>query len=149
MKLRARVSTLAFVPLAALGTLTFAGSPPAGASAKTTAVKAVETDFHIALSKKTFAPGKYTFTVQNKGQTVHSLMITGPGLKNAMTPDIAPGKSAKLTVTFKKGKYDVYCPVPDHKALGMNVNLVISASSSSSSSSSGGSSGTGTGGAGF
>ena len=40
-----------------------------------------------------------------------------------MTKDIQPGQSAKLTVTFKKGAYDIYCPIPGHKALGMNVNI--------------------------
>ena len=28
-------------------------------------------------------------------------------------------------MTFKKGAYDVFCPVPGHKALGMNVNLKV------------------------
>ncbi len=57
---------------------------PAGASSQPTTVKAVETDFHIAFSKKTFAPGKYTFEAINKGHTTHALQITGPGLKNAV-----------------------------------------------------------------
>jgi uncharacterized cupredoxin-like copper-binding protein len=131
MTLRHSTATIALVPLAALaalaalGTLAWAGSTPAGASAKVITVKAVETDFHIALSKSAFSAGKYTFVTKNNGHTVHALMITGPGIKMSMTPDIAPGKSAKLTVTLKKGKYDVYCPVPGHKALGMNLNLTV------------------------
>ena len=28
-------------------------------------------------------------------------------------------------MTFKKGAYDIYCPVPGHKALGMNVNITV------------------------
>jgi hypothetical protein len=28
-------------------------------------------------------------------------------------------------VTFTDGKYDMFCPVADHKAMGMNVNIVI------------------------
>jgi len=68
---------------------------------------------------------RYTFVARNKGQTTHALEITGPGLKNATTATINPGQSATLTVTFKKGTYDVFCPLPGHKALGMNVNLVV------------------------
>ena len=56
-------------------------------------MKAVETDFHIALSKSTFSPGRYTFVAKNKGQTTHALMITGPGLKIAMTKDIRRGRA--------------------------------------------------------
>ncbi len=89
-------------------------------------MKAVETDFHIALSKKTFGPGTYTFVAINKGKTTHALEITGSGL-HASTADISPGQSVKLKVVFKSGgKYDVFCPVPGHKMLGMNVNLKVS-----------------------
>ncbi len=117
-----RVALGAIAGLLSLGAVATA---PAGASSHVTTVKAVETDFHIALSKKTFAPGRYTFVASNKGQTTHALQITGSGLKNAKTKNISPGQSAKLTVTFKKGPYDIFCPVPGHKALGMNVNIVV------------------------
>src|SRR5471030_2978387 len=126
MKLRSTPALAALIPLAAMGTLALVGSGPAGASSKTTKVKAVETDFKIALSKKSFSPGKYTFVAENKGKDTHALAITGPGLKNAATPDIAPGKSLDLKVTLKSGKYDIFCPVPGHKALGMNVNVTVS-----------------------
>jgi uncharacterized cupredoxin-like copper-binding protein len=116
----------ALIPLAAMGTLALVGSGPAGASSKTTKVKAVETDFKIALSKKSFSPGNYTFVAENKSKITHALEITGPGLKNAATPDIAPGKSLDLKVTLKSGKYDIFCPIPGHKALGMNVNVTVS-----------------------
>jgi uncharacterized cupredoxin-like copper-binding protein len=98
---------------------------PAGASNKPPVVKAIETDFHIALSRHSFSPGKYTFEAENKGHVTHSLEITGPGLKHPHTKNLAAGQSAKLTVTFKKGAYDVFCPIPGHKALGMNVNLRV------------------------
>ncbi len=109
---------------------------PAGASSQGTTVKAVETEFHIALSKKTFAPGKYTFEAINKGHTTHALEITGSGLKHAVTKNLSPGQSAKLTVTFKKGPYDIFCPIPGHKALGMNVNVVVGSGGATSSSNS-------------
>ena len=82
----------------------------------------------------------------NKGQTTHALMITGPGISMAMTKHLSPGQSAKLTVTFKKGAYDIDCPIPGHKALGMNVNITVGGSAtttSKSTSSNGGSGGYG------
>jgi uncharacterized cupredoxin-like copper-binding protein len=143
------------VPLIALAAATGAAvlsAAPAGASGSPTAVKATETDFHIALSKSSFKPGKYTFDAVNKGQTTHALMITGPGLGMAMTKDIQPGQSAKLTVTFKKGAYDIYCPIPGHKAMGMNVNISVGGGATTTSKSSGknsGSSGGSSGGYGY
>jgi uncharacterized cupredoxin-like copper-binding protein len=125
MKLRSTSAKIALIPLAAIGALALTGGSPAGASAKTTTVKAVETDFHIALSKKSFSPGTYTFVAQNKGKTTHALAITGPGLKNAASADISAGQSVKLTVTLKDGTYDIFCPVPGHKMLGMNVNVTV------------------------
>jgi uncharacterized cupredoxin-like copper-binding protein len=123
---RSAAAKIALIPLAAMGALALTGAAPAGASSRTT-VKAVETDFHIALSKKTFGPGSYTFVAINKGKTTHALEITGPGLHDAETADISPGQSVKLNVVFKGGaKYDVFCPVPGHKMLGMNVNLRVS-----------------------
>ena len=104
---------------------TVLAAAPASASTSTTTVKATETDFHIALSKTSFKAGKYVFDAVNKGQTTHALMITGPGIKMAMTKDIQPGQSATLAVTLKKGAYDIFCPIPGHKALGMNVNINV------------------------
>jgi uncharacterized cupredoxin-like copper-binding protein len=123
---RSIAAKIALIPLAAMGTLALTGAAPAGASSGTT-VKAVETDFHIALSKKTFGPGSYTFVAVNKGKTTHALEITGPGLHDAETADISPGQSVKLNVVFKSGaKYDIFCPVPGHKMLGMNMNVKVS-----------------------
>jgi uncharacterized cupredoxin-like copper-binding protein len=148
------IRSLASLPLAALAAAsgaTVLSAGPASASTSTTTVKATETDFHIALSKTSFKSGKYVFDAVNKGQTTHALMITGPGIKMAMTKDIAPGQSATLAVTLKKGAYDIDCPIPGHKALGMNVNITVggATTTSSGSSSSGGTSSAGGGGAAF
>ena len=71
-------ASASLVALAAAAGATVVSAAPASAASVTT-VKAVETDFHIALSKNSFKAGKYTFVAQNKGQTTHALMITGPG----------------------------------------------------------------------
>jgi plastocyanin len=126
------VASASLVALAAAAGATVVSAAPASASSVTT-VKAVETDFHIALSKSSFKPGKYTFVAVNKGQTTHALMITGTGISMAMTKDLSPGQSAKLTVTFKKGAYDIDCPIPGHKALGMNVNITVGGSATTTS----------------
>jgi plastocyanin len=157
---RKTFSRAASLPLAALalasgatGAATVVAAAPASASTSATTVKATETDFHIALSKSSFKPGRYSFDAVNKGHTTHALMITGPGIRMAMTKDIQPGQSATLAVTLKKGTYDVFCPIPGHKALGMNLNINVggaatAASKSSGSGTSGGST-AGSGGASF
>src|ERR1700679_933657 len=128
-----KAASASLIALAAAAGATVVSAGPASA-ARVTTVKAVETDFHIALSQSTFKPGKYTFVAQNKGQTTHALMISGPGIKMAMTKDISPGQSATLAVTLKKGTYDVFCPIPGHKALGMNLNIDVGGAATTSGS---------------
>jgi plastocyanin len=90
-------------------------------------VTATETEFRIALSKTTFSPGTYKFLATNKGSASHSLVISGPGVNQVKTPDlISPGESEAVTVTLQKGTYDIYCGVPGHKAMGMDVHITVS-----------------------
>jgi uncharacterized cupredoxin-like copper-binding protein len=102
-------------------------APAAAAAGGTTAVTAIETEFHIALSKKSFSPGTYKFTAVDKGHLQHNLVIDGPGVNMAKTAGLlSPGQSASVTVTLRKGSYDIFCGVPGHKAEGMNVNIAVS-----------------------
>lgn len=102
-----------------------ASSPAAAGGA--TAVTATETEFHIALSKKTFTPGTYKFTAVDKGHLQHNLVINGPGVNQAKTAGLlSPGQSGSVTVTLSKGSYDIFCGVPGHKAQGMNVEVTVS-----------------------
>ncbi len=128
---------------AVAGSLVAVAVGPAGAKSKPTKIIATETDFHIKLSKNSFSPGKYTFVGVNKGQVTHALEITGPGLSTPHTKNFQPGQKASLTVTLKKGTYDVFCPVPGHKALGMNLNIKVGAVVSTASKNSASSSGSG------
>lgn len=70
--------------------------------------------------------GKVTMVVLNKGKIPHALKVAGPGV-NAKTAMLAPGKSAKLTVTLKDGSYSLWCPVGNHASLGMKLTAKIGA----------------------
>ncbi|MGH2972662.1 MAG: cupredoxin domain-containing protein, partial [Gaiellaceae bacterium] len=63
--------------------------------------------------------GTVTFVVKNAGKIAHNLTIQ----HGKHTPNIAPGKTAKLTVTLKKGIYTLYCSIPGHRQLGMVTKL--------------------------
>lgn len=84
------------------------------------------TDFHLALSQPDFTPGTYTFVAVNAGQAVHTIEIDGPGVSDQRIPAVVqPGQSASLTVTLQAGTYEVYCPVDDHKAMGMDTHFTV------------------------
>jgi uncharacterized cupredoxin-like copper-binding protein len=85
-----------------------------------TAVTVTATEFHFKFSKTSVPHGSVTFTVVNKGHVSHDFKIGGK-----KTPLIKPGKSAKLTVTLKKGKAAYTCTVPGHAAAGMKGSLTV------------------------
>ncbi|MGK4578664.1 cupredoxin domain-containing protein [Kitasatospora sp. HPMI-4] len=79
----------------------------------------------MAPSKTEVAPGTYTLLVENAGAVAHSLAVSGPGVSAAHTPTISPGGRAQLTVTLQTGTYDLWCPIDDHRALGMDTHLKV------------------------
>jgi plastocyanin len=103
-----------------------AASTTAGSSAPSGAHTAavLETEFRIGLSTTSFTAGTWSFAVINNGKIVHSLEVDGPGV-HAVTPVLQPGQSATLKATLQPGHYDVFCPIPGHKALGMNAEITV------------------------
>ena len=104
-----------------------AGTPAAGSSAASsrTTLTATEKDFSIALSSDSVAPGTYTFAVENDGKATHSLSIKGPGGVDETTDTLQGGDTATLTVTLQAGQYEVWCPIGNHKAMGMDTTLTV------------------------
>jgi uncharacterized cupredoxin-like copper-binding protein len=111
------VAAIAAVALTALSLVQFASArtePQAHASATTISVSGKE--FSFKLSAKSIArPGTVTFKFRNAGHVKHDFSIN-----HKHTPMISPGKTANLTVSFRKnGRYPYLCTVPGHAAAGM------------------------------
>ena len=68
--------------------------------------------------------GTTTFRVVNDGQTEHALEIEGGGIEEE-TDVLGPGESAELTVELEEGKYELYCPVGNHREQGMEGTLTV------------------------
>jgi len=109
---------------AAQNTTTAAGS--AASSSQTVVLSEKEfsiTPSSIALTKT----GTYTFKVRNNGHIGHALEVEGHGVEQK-TGTIDPGKTATLQVDLAKaGSYEVYCPIDDHKNMGMKASLTVGA----------------------
>jgi uncharacterized cupredoxin-like copper-binding protein len=105
-----------------LAVLGIVAAPALGARshASSTAVTVTATEFKFKLSKLSVPHGTVVFTVANKGKIPHDFKINGK-----KTSLIKPGKSAKLSVTFKAGKFKYLCTVPGHAALGMKGTLTV------------------------
>jgi plastocyanin len=98
--------------------------PKGSAGAAAHVARVTEVDYKIRLPATSVERGAYTFELKNEGKDVHNLAIKGPGVSE-QTPTIGPGKTAKLEVDLKPGTYELYCAVPGHKQLGMDVKLKV------------------------
>ena len=88
------------------------------------------TEYKFDPSDPTVKSGQVTFKETNDGQTAHSLEIEDvtPGHDQRLggeNGEIAPGQSGTLTVDLKPGKYEFYCPVLNHKELGMEGEITV------------------------
>ena len=82
-------------------------------------------DFSLNPADPAVKPGTVTFNVTNDGQTTHALEVEGPG-EEVETEDLAPGGSAKLTVDLNEaGTYEMYCPVGNHREMGMEGEVTV------------------------
>jgi uncharacterized cupredoxin-like copper-binding protein len=97
-----------------------AGPGFASRTRATAAVTVTATEFKFKLSKTSVAHGSIVFTLVNKGKLPHDFKIGGK-----KTPLVAPGKTAKLTVTLTAGKKPYLCTVKGHAAAGMKGNLTV------------------------
>lgn len=119
--MRRALSILALATLA-VGGLAVAGAfTPDTASAKAKKPKVVHVtvvmkEFKFVLSRRSVPKGTtVVFKVVNRGKITHDFKIAGKKTKN-----LNPGKSARLTVKFRKqGRYAYRCTIPGHAAAGM------------------------------
>src|SRR3954469_14423946 len=84
------------------------------------AVNLTAADYKFNPSDPTVKSGEVTFTEKNDGQVTHSLEIENVnGQDQELEGDVSPGQSGTLKVNLPPGKYEFYCPVDNHKEMGM------------------------------
>ncbi len=118
MKLRTIVPAVA-AALAVAVTGTAAARP---AATGTTTVRVTARDFSFALSTHTVRAGRVTFAIRNAGQVAHDFAIAG---RRSQT--ISPGRTTRLTVTLRPGRYPYKCTIDSHAELGMKGVLRVRA----------------------
>ena len=125
-------STFAVIASAGVASVTTAAAAPRIVAPKTIAasgahtIRAIETEYHVALSRMSIPAGRYTITAVNKGHVQHGLIVNGPGVPDKLIGIVKPGHSASKVITLRKGTYDVFCPLSNHKMRGMDTHLTVS-----------------------
>jgi uncharacterized cupredoxin-like copper-binding protein len=115
-------STPASTPATPTDTAPATTAPPSG-GAQTVPVGASE--FKFTPSSLTAKAGEVTFDLKNNGGAPHALEIEGKGVEKH-TDTINGGQTAQLKVNLKPGKYEFYCPVGNHRQMGMEGTLTVS-----------------------
>jgi uncharacterized cupredoxin-like copper-binding protein len=84
-----------------------------------------ETEYKLTPSDPTVSAGKVSFDARNDGGVTHALEVEGPS-GEVETEDLAPGDSETLQVDLSKpGSYEMYCPIANHKELGMEGEVTV------------------------
>jgi uncharacterized cupredoxin-like copper-binding protein len=89
------------------------------------AVDVTATEYAFTLSRKDFTPGTYTFQMDNAGSAPHAMTIKGPGVESASSETVQGGAQAHVTVTLQPGRYQMWCPVGNHRQLGMQLTFDV------------------------
>ena len=116
------VAVAAALILAACGGSTADTPVPEEPQSQGTVVTVVATEFAFELSEQSFAPGTYTFVLENQGAMPHDLAIEGPGVETASAL-IGPGETTELTVEIQAGTYELWCTVAGHRSQGMETTI--------------------------
>ena len=98
-----------------------AGTPTGAAGCL---VEVTETEFAIEMPD-TLPAGPVTFRVTNAGTIEHNFEVEGQGIEEELPANLQPGESGTLEVDLEPGTYEVYCPVGNHEAQGMRVELTV------------------------
>ena len=104
----------------AVKTTPTATTPAAGRSA----VSIVATEFKFTPANLDVKAGQATFKLRNDGAAPHALEVDGNGIEKS-SQVIQGGQTTELKVALKPGRYEIYCPVGNHRDMGMEGTLTV------------------------
>jgi plastocyanin len=71
------------------------------------------------------APGTLRLTLRNEGSLAHNLKLMRNGREVGGTPAFPGGRSESVSLTVRRGDYELVCTVGDHAELGMTGTLRV------------------------
>jgi plastocyanin len=82
-------------------------------------------EFSFVMAKRDLTAGTYTFILDNVGREPHAMALKGPGLGTQQSEVVDGGKKTEWTIILQPGTYEVWCPVGNHRAQGMETTLTV------------------------
>ncbi|MBA3718379.1 MAG: hypothetical protein H0W87_09155 [Actinobacteria bacterium] len=98
----------------------------AGKPIQQTRVQVVAEEYDFALSRRTVYTGPAVIQLANFGEDPHDLRLHRiGGTKTFALGEVGPGDSSDLRTTLSTGRYVLWCSISDHRARGMEAQLVV------------------------
>jgi plastocyanin len=94
------------------------------AAAQRIALSADKTKLKFNTSRLTARHGRVTLVMANPSSLPHGVAVQGKGI-NKKGKVVEKGGRSTVTVSLSKGTYTFYCPVPGHRAAGMQGKLIV------------------------
>jgi plastocyanin len=116
------------VKIALAGTLAaaFLFAAPTPATVYPARVQVTAKEFFYALSRSSVVAGPAIVEFVNFGEDAHDMRIERVGGTHSYrTPLMQPGTYYDLDLKLVPGKYQLWCSIANHRALGMNAVLVV------------------------
>jgi plastocyanin len=89
-------------------------------------VQVVAQEFRFSLSRQSIHAGWATIELRNAGEDAHDLRMQRVGGKRVYAwPVTQPGRVVDETFKLLPGRYDLWCSIANHRALGMSARLVV------------------------
>ena len=114
--------------LVVAATLLCVAAAPAGGTTRDPArVQVVAKEFQLLPSRYVLRPGPTIVELVNAGEDAHdlALRLVAPGARTIHVPVVQPGALTRVRVTLRRGRYDVWCGVTNHRSLGMQALLRV------------------------
>jgi plastocyanin len=107
--------------------LCVAVAPAGGRTRDPGRVQVVAKEFRLLPSRYVLQAGPTIVELVNAGEDPHDLALRRlvPGGRTIRMHVVQPGQVARMSVDLRKGRYDVWCTVANHRSLGMRARLVV------------------------
>jgi plastocyanin len=84
------------------------------------------TEYNFGLSRHTIRAGRALIELANFGEDPHDLRLRRVGGRKIWGTRVVPSEeTATLSAKLPPGRYQLWCSLADHRALGMEATLVV------------------------
>jgi uncharacterized cupredoxin-like copper-binding protein len=83
------------------------------------------TEYKIAIPTSLSAAESRVFRVTNNGTIEHNFEVEGQEIEKEFDANLSSGETKTMQLDLEPGTYEAYCPVDNHRELGMEIQLTV------------------------